>query len=181
MQRVGTLEFESVLEHQGDVAPVVYEALKLRGDAQDVGVSSIDPTLSDTASFCEAYNISASESANCVVLKTKKGTERGFAACVVLASTRADINGKVCDVLSIKGASFAPMEEAVALTGMEFGAITPIGLPLLWPILIDSRVAQAPYIIIGSGVRGSKIVTPGAFLSTFPNVQVIEGLAAPRQ
>ena len=181
MQRVGTLQFKSVLEHQGDVATVVYKTLEHLENVGEVGVSLIDPTLSDTASFCETYGVSTSESANCVVLKTKKGAERGFAVCVVLASTRADINGKVCDVLCIKGASFASMEEAVALTGMEFGAITPIGLPPLWPILVDSKVAEAPYVIVGSGVRSSKIVAPGVFLSSLPNVQVIEGLAAPRQ
>ena len=180
MIQIGTLQFEPALEHSEAVAPVVFEMLKASTSASAVGVSPIDPAFSDTAQFCEAYDVTTEESANCVVLKTKKGEERGFAALVLLASTRADINGKACEALGVKKASFASMGEAVALSHMEFGAITPIGLPNEWTILLDKRVADSTHVIIGSGIRGSKLAVSGAFLARLPNVRVVDGLAVPR-
>lgn len=173
---VGTLQFSSALKQKNLVAPVVAQAIT----EPDIGAAPIDASLSDTAAFCAAYEVKPEECANCVVLKTKKGEERGFVAVVVLASTRADINNRVCEVLGVKKASFAQMEEAVELTGMEYGAITPIGLPADWPILVDARVAEAPIVIIGSGLRQSKIALSGKTLATLPRVQVIENLATPR-
>ncbi|GAB3966495.1 hypothetical protein GCM10027615_13970 [Plantactinospora veratri] len=96
---------------------------------------------------------------------------------MVLATTRADVNGVVRRHLDVRKASFAPMAEAVELTGMEYGGITPIGLPGSWPVLVDSRVLDTPYVIIGSGVRHSKIALPGAALGLLPNAEVVEGLA----
>jgi len=118
-------------------------------------------------------------SANCVVVAGKReGTVR-YAACVVLATTRADVNGVVRRQLDVRKASFAPMDDAVDLTGMEYGGITPIGLPASWPILVDARVVETSYVIIGSGVRHSKIALPGAALGLLPNAEVVEGLARP--
>ena len=100
-----------------------------------------------------------------------------MAACLVLATTRADVNGVARRWLDVRKISFAPMDDAVAKTGMEYGGITPLGLPPDWPILVDSRVIAQPAIVIGSGVRRSKIVLPGAALGEFPGVHVIDGLA----
>jgi prolyl-tRNA editing enzyme YbaK/EbsC (Cys-tRNA(Pro) deacylase) len=102
-----------------------------------------------------------------------------YAACLVLATTRADVNGVGRRRLDVRKASFAPMDTAVAETGMEYGGITPIGLLEGWPILIDARVAAGPYVIIGSGVRHSKIVVPGAALARLPGAEVVEDLAKP--
>jgi prolyl-tRNA editing enzyme YbaK/EbsC (Cys-tRNA(Pro) deacylase) len=97
-------------------------------------------------------------------------------ACVILGSTRADINGLAKRTLDARKVSFARMEEAVAQTEMEYGAITPIGLPREWSILIDKAVVDSGYAIIGSGIRKSKIIIPGNVLSAIPNVQVLESL-----
>ena len=90
------------------------------------------------------------------------------------------MNGAVRSALSVKKVSFAQMEKAVSESGMEYGAITPIGLPAPWPILIDKAVTDSDYVIIGSGIRGSKLAVPGSFLAALPNAQVIEGLAQRR-
>jgi prolyl-tRNA editing enzyme YbaK/EbsC (Cys-tRNA(Pro) deacylase) len=79
--------------------------------------------------------------------------------------------------LDVRKASFAPMDEAVSLTGMEYGGITPVGLPAEWPILVDKAVADAPELVIGSGIRGSKLLISGATLAALPGAEVIEGLA----
>jgi prolyl-tRNA editing enzyme YbaK/EbsC (Cys-tRNA(Pro) deacylase) len=115
--------------------------------------------------------------ANCVVVGGKReGVER-FAACVVLSSTRADVNGVVRRYLDVRKASFLPMERAVTLTGMEYGGITPIGLPPDWPLLVDRRVIVQAMVVIGSGVRRSKILLPGDVLAQLPAADVLDGLA----
>jgi len=121
--------------------------------------------------------VTLAESANCVIVAGRRGEVTKYAACIVLATTRADVNGMVRRLLDVRKCSFAPMDEAVSLTGMEYGGITPIGLPADWPILVDSRVIAAPHVIIGSGVRHSKIAVPGPALGALPGAQVIEGLA----
>ncbi len=151
-------------------------ALEATGLLGSVGVAEIDPSLSDTAATQQAFDLHGDMLANCVVVGGKReGTER-LAACVVLATTRADVNGMVKRYLDVRKASFLPMERAVDLTGMEYGGITPIGLPRDWPVLVDRRVAGAAVVVIGSGVRRSKILVPGALLAQLPAVQVIDGL-----
>ena len=90
------------------------------------------------------------------------------------------MNGLVRRTLDARRVSFAPMEQAVSVTGMEYGAITPVGLPSDWVILVDQRIIETPYIILGSGLRKSKLALPGLFLASLPNVQVVEGLAKER-
>jgi prolyl-tRNA editing enzyme YbaK/EbsC (Cys-tRNA(Pro) deacylase) len=146
-------------------------------DAEQVLVAPIDPDLADTAAFCAAYGISLDESANCVIVAGRRGDVTRYAACVVLATTRADVNGVVRRHLDARKASFAPMDDAVRLTGMEYGGITPIGLPASWSLLVDARVVAMPHVIIGSGVRHSKIAIAGPALGALPGAEVIEGLA----
>ena len=117
-------------------------------------------------------------SANCVVIAAKRGDDIRYAACVILATTRADVNGVVRRNLDARKASFAPMDEAVARTGMEYGGITPPGLPPEWPILIDPAVPAAGDVVVGSGVRRSKLVLPGRLLAELPAAVVVEGLAS---
>ena len=174
--RFGDLEFSPVTEHYDLVARPVADFLR-SVDASSVEVSSIDPQLSDTSAFCKKYGIGAEVSVNCVVLEAKRADRRWFAACLILASTRADINGVARRALDARRVSFAPMDEAVRVTGMEYGAITPLGLPADWQVLIDKRVRDADRVILGSGVRGSKLLVPGSFLTSIPGASVIEGLA----
>ncbi len=174
--QLGTLVFSPALLRADLLATPVTKALALLPDPDSVGVSPIDGTLSDTAQFCDAYKVGMHEAANCVILEAKQGSERAYVACVVLASTRADVNGLIKKTLQVRKVSFANMELAVEATQMEYGAITPIGLPSDWPIFIDKRVADSAYVIIGSGLRQSKLAVTGAFLSALPNVRVLEDL-----
>jgi len=97
----------------------------------------------------------------------------------VLATTRTDVNTTVRKRLGVRKASFLPMDDAVAMTGMEYGGITPIGLPADWPVLVDSAVAELPAAVIGSGLRRSKMVVTGQALASLPTAEVIEGLGRP--
>lgn len=177
---LGTLEFEPVRDRVDLLAQPTAAAVAALSKTEGVGIAAIDPSLSDTAGFCEHYKIGPELAANCVIVEGKRGEERTLAAVIVLASTRADVNGAVRTALGAKKVSFAQMEKAVAESGMEHGAITPVGLPATWPIFIDGAVVKTPYVIIGSGIRGSKLAVPGSFLATLPNATVIDGLAQPR-
>ena len=138
-----------------------------------VDVAEIDPELADTAAFCERYGVTLDESANCVVVAAKRGGETRYAACMVLATMRVDVNGVVRKHLDARKASFAPMAEAVELTGMEYGGITPLGLPADWPILVDTKVAEHRRVVIGSGVRRSKLAIAGAALAGLKGAEVL--------
>lgn len=172
--KLGTLRTVPAAEGTDLLAPPVVAAVTA---LDDVFVAPIDPGLADTAAFCEAYSVGPGESANCVVVAGKREGEQRYAACLVLATTRADVNGAVRRLLDVRKASFAPMDDAVALTGMEYGGITPIGLPADWPIYIDVAVMDAGVVVVGSGLRRSKIVIPAAALAKLPNATVVEGLA----
>lgn len=154
----------------------VHAALTSWARGSEVLVAPIDPDLADTAAFCAAYDVAPERSANCVVVAAKRGGEVRYAACMVLATTRADVNGLVRRHLDARKASFAAMDEAVAMTGMEYGGITPIGLPAGWPVLVDAAVAAAGPVIIGSGIRGSKLELPGGALADLPGAVVLDGL-----
>jgi len=136
-------------------------------------VSEIDPGLADTTAFCEHYEIGLDVSANCVVVEARRADRVWFAACVVLAITRADVNGIVRKHLGARKISFAPMDAAVSLTGMEYGGITPVGLPDDWPILVDRNVIDQDRVIIGSGIRGSKLLAATEVLASLPNAEVL--------
>lgn len=158
------------------LAPPVAAALTRLDEAGVVGVAEIDPDLADTAAFCEKYQVSPAESANCVVVTGRRDGQPRFAACVVLATTRADVNGLARRRLDVRKASFAATGLAVEQTGMEYGGITPVGLPADWPVLIDAAVAAAPRVVIGSGVRRSKLTVPGEVLARLPGAEVVAGL-----
>ncbi len=158
------------------LAPSTRQVLSDGGLLGRVGVVEIDPSVSDTAATQVEFELAPESLANCVVVGGKReGVER-LAACVVLSTTRADVNGTVRRLLDVRKASFLPMERAVELTGMEYGGITPIGLPAGWPVFVDARVVVTDVVIIGSGVRRSKILLPGGLLAEVPGAQVIEGL-----
>jgi len=177
---LGKLSTEVAAKRPDLLAPAVVAALDAwSGDVGEVLVAPIDPDLADTAAFCEAYDVPPEASANCVVVSGKREGDVRLAACLVFATTRADVNGVVRRHLDVRKASFAPMAEAVALTGMEYGGITPLGLPADWPVLVDAAVAAAPAVVVGSGVRRSKLVLPGRALASLPGAVVIAGLGRP--
>jgi prolyl-tRNA editing enzyme YbaK/EbsC (Cys-tRNA(Pro) deacylase) len=178
---MGRLAIVPALTRTDLLAPPVAAALAALDGTRpaDVGVAEIDPALADTAAFCERYGVSPAVSANCVVITGRREGQARYAACVVLATTRADVNGVARRELDVRKASFAGVDDAVAATGMEYGGITPIGLPANWPVLVDARVASAPRVVVGSGVRRSKLALPGSLLGQLPGATVIEGLARP--
>jgi len=173
---MGVLQAVPATERTDLLAGPVTAALGGLDGAAGIGVAEIDPDLADTAAFCEKYQVSPAESANCVVVTGKRDGTARFAACVILATTRADVNGLARRRLDVRKASFAATGLAVELTGMEYGGITPVGLPGGWPVLIDAAVAAAPRVVIGSGVRRSKLTVPGAVLAKLPGAEVIDGL-----
>jgi prolyl-tRNA editing enzyme YbaK/EbsC (Cys-tRNA(Pro) deacylase) len=144
-----------------------------------VWVAEIDDDLADTAAFTDAYGVPLAASANCVVVAARRGGQTRLAACLVLATTRADVNGLVRRHLDARKASFAPQDVAVAETGMAYGGITPVGLPAGLPILVDSAVAAADLVVVGSGTRGSKLAVAGPVLAALPGAEVLEGLGVP--
>jgi prolyl-tRNA editing enzyme YbaK/EbsC (Cys-tRNA(Pro) deacylase) len=177
--KMGTLDAVTALDRADLLAPAVAAALAAAGGgwpAGEVSVAEIDPGLSDTAEFCQRYGVQPGESANCVVVSGRRDGKTRFAACVVLATTRADVNGTVRRQLDVRKASFAPVEVAVAETGMEYGGITPLGLPASWAVFVDAAVAAAPRVVVGSGVRRSKLILPGAVLGRLPGAVILEGL-----
>jgi prolyl-tRNA editing enzyme YbaK/EbsC (Cys-tRNA(Pro) deacylase) len=151
-------------------------ALARAGLLDQFGVVEIDPALSDTAATQQAFGLPLDTLANCVVVGGKREGEERLAACLVLATTRADVNGLVRRSLNVRKASFLPVERAVVLTDMEYGGITPMGLPAAWPLLIDHRVAASEVVVIGSGVRRSKLLVRGETLAGLPGARVVEGL-----
>jgi prolyl-tRNA editing enzyme YbaK/EbsC (Cys-tRNA(Pro) deacylase) len=170
--QVGKLTFVPVGEAEELIGEPVRRYVE-QHHPNELRVCPIDPGLADTAAFCEHYDIGLDVSANCVVVEARRAERVWYAACVVLATTRADVNSIVRKHLGARKVSFAAMDTAVSLTSMEYGGITPIGLPGDWPILIDSNVVQQGQVVIGSGVRGSKLLTPTNVLQTLPNAEVL--------
>ena len=171
------LDLLPALERPDLLAVPVQEALRAWPHTGDARVFEIDPDLADTAALCEATGLALEASVNCVLVGgTRAGDER-IAACLVRADTRADVNNLVRRTLDVRKASFLSMERAVEESGMEYGGITPIGLPEGWRLLVDSRVVDVDEAVIGSGVRRSKLAVPGRLLAELPRAEVIEGLA----
>src|SRR6478735_7509858 len=127
----GTLDWQPLGDRLDLVAPVVAERAELVPGAR---VAAIDPALADTAAFCDAYDVAPENSANCVIVVGRRGGEARYAAVMVLATMRADVNGVIRRELDVRKCSFAPMDEAIALSAMEYGGIAPIGLPSDWSI-----------------------------------------------
>ncbi|HEY0950765.1 YbaK/EbsC family protein [Nocardioides sp.] len=174
---LGSLATVPALDRPDLLAEPVAAALRGWAGAADVGVVEIDPAIADTAALADAYDLPMSTGANCVVVAGRRdGTER-VAACLVRADTRADVNGLVKRTLDVRKASFLAMDRAVEESGMEYGGITPLGLPAGWRLLVDPRVLDIDVAVIGSGVRRSKLLLPGALAGELPGAEVVAGLA----
>jgi prolyl-tRNA editing enzyme YbaK/EbsC (Cys-tRNA(Pro) deacylase) len=171
---LGKLDWQPASDHPELLAEPVRAAL---GDLPAYA-AAIDPGLADTAAFCAEYDVPMAASANCVIVHGKRAGESTYSAVMVLATHRADVNGVVRKHLGVRKISFAAQDDAVSSTGMEYGGITPIGVPADWPILVDEAVAQAGPVVIGSGLRGSKILIDGAELANLPTATVL-ALASP--
>jgi prolyl-tRNA editing enzyme YbaK/EbsC (Cys-tRNA(Pro) deacylase) len=147
------------------------------GEAEvDFEVMECDPALADTAAFVEAYGVPLDQSANTIVVASK-GAEPTYVVCVLLATTSLDVNKVVRREMGVRKASFAAADPVRALTGMEIGGVTPFGLPEDLPILVDARVMEPEWIVLGGGNRSSKLKVAPDALRSLPSVRVVEGLA----
>jgi prolyl-tRNA editing enzyme YbaK/EbsC (Cys-tRNA(Pro) deacylase) len=176
LPRVSGLESLPCLSRPDLLAPPVYDALRDWPGAVDVAVVEIDPDLADTAAMSEAYDVPMEWGANCVVVMGKREGEERVAACLVRADTRADVNTLVKRTLDVRKCSFLPMDRAVEESGMEYGGITPVGLPEHWRLLVDESCLAIEATVIGSGVRRSKLLVPGRLLGELPRAEVLADL-----
>lgn len=184
---LGALTWSRALDHPDLLAPSTAAAIAAwaaddAAVADAVLVTPIDPAMSDTAALTAAYALPPAVSANCVLVAGKREGDERIAAAVVRATTRADVNNAVKRLLDVRKASFLPMDRAVEESGMEYGGITPVGLPERYRVLVDARVVRpddeaGDVVVLGSGIRGSKIALPGALLARARWVEVVEGLA----
>jgi len=173
---IGGLTGAPALSRRELLAAPVAAVLERWPYAEQAEVVEIDPSLADTVALTTAYDLPLAASGNCVVVGGRRdGTER-IAACVVRADTRADVNNLVRRRLDVRKASFLAMDEAVARTGMEYGGITPVGLPDEWRVLVDEELSSMPVVVIGSGVRRSKLLLPGRLLAELPRAEVVADL-----
>ncbi len=157
--------------------PSVRDALERLGI--EVEVMECDPELADTAAFVEAYGVPLERSAN-TILVASKGAPPTIVACVLLATTSLDVNRVVRREMGVRKASFARAEPVRELTGMEIGGVTPFGLPVDLPVLVDSRVMEPDWVVLGGGNRSSKLRLAPGTLRSLPAVRVVEGLALVR-
>lgn len=160
------------------LAEPVWNFLSSWNRTEGVQVAAIDPELADTAAFCQRYGVAMEVSANCVVIAGKRGGETRHAAAMVLAIHRVDVNGALRRALDVRKASFAAMADAVAATGMEYGGITPLGLPADWPIYLSEQVVAAGSVVIGSGLRRSKLRLDGRLLAELPGAELVPDLSS---
>ncbi|MEP7191804.1 MAG: YbaK/EbsC family protein [Actinomycetota bacterium] len=157
--------------------PLVQQAMLSNDAAYEV--LACDPDMADTAAFCAHYGFAVEQAANTIVVASKKVDPPKYAACVVLGSTRLDVNKKVRELLAVKRLSFADEETTVDVTGMMIGGVTAFGIRGL-PIYVDSAVMEQDQVVMGGGNRSSKLLLNPNELTRLPNVVVVEGLAKPR-
>ena len=138
-----------------------------------------DPAYADTAAFCARYGVDPADSANAILIASSRPPGR-HALCLLLATTRLDVNGAVCRLLDVRRASFASADETRARTGMSIGGVTPFGLPADLPIYVDARVMTRASVVIGGGSRSLKLRCAPAELAKIPGVQVVGDLARDR-
>jgi prolyl-tRNA editing enzyme YbaK/EbsC (Cys-tRNA(Pro) deacylase) len=159
------------------LAEIVTKALAAHR-VTDYEVMACDPSLADTAAFCEAYGIDQADSANTILVASRRPAGIN-AACVVLATHRLDVNRSVRSQLGVKKLSFASAEVTMDLTDMEIGGVTPFGLPDSMRVLVDAAVFERSTIVLGGGNRSSKLRIAPVGLASLPAVEVVEGLASP--
>jgi prolyl-tRNA editing enzyme YbaK/EbsC (Cys-tRNA(Pro) deacylase) len=156
------------------MAPATFAALQ--SYIPEALVFEIDPAISDTPALCEAFNLPPDPMGNAVLLVGARNGVEHKVCCMCLATRRVDVNSVVRRTLDVRKASFASMDEAVSRSGMEYGAITPVGLPDDWPVWLDETVAATKLLCIGAGVRPGKLLLPGASLLKLPTARLVPNL-----
>ena len=168
--QIGKLIFNPVSVDSVLVASPVSRGVEEDNLSESIFVTEINPDFADTASFCERYDVPRNMGTNCLVLEAKRGDKMWYAACLILAPDMADVNGAIRKQLNARKVSFAPKDVALELTSMEYGGVTPIGLPKDWPLLIDSAIMQYETVIAGGGTRNSKLAIKTSCFRALSNV-----------
>jgi len=163
-------------EHLDWLANAVAETIDLIPEAL---VFSIDPDDADTATLTSKYDLPLTASGNAVLITGLRQGEARHCCCMTPADRRVDVNHVVKSRLDVRKCSFASIDQAVEASGMEYGGITPIGLPVDWPVWIDKHLTDLDWVLIGSGVRTSKLIVPGQSFLHLPGAQLVEGLTTP--
>ncbi len=176
------LSFVPVLERPDLVSASVLACVRTWSGpvpAQALTVAEIDPAAAGGQDFCARYGVPYDSGANCVVVEARRNATVTFVACLIPVGCRMDLGGFVRRHLGARRVSVADKEFVLTETGMEYGSITPFGLPKDWRILADSRIVTVPQLVIGGGLKRSKLRVPGAALLTLPNAESIENLGIP--
>ena len=170
------LEWKSLDDNPNLVSDSALHAYKELNN-KNVLVAEIDPAFMNGMQFCEQYEVDPSDGANCVIVEAVRGENKTYVAVVVPVGQKADLNGKVKKYLDVKRVSFANLDKVIEETGMEYGSITPFGLPNNYKVLIDSKIMNKEYLIIGGGKQISKIRVPTMIFKELKNIEVIENLS----
>ena len=175
-----SLIFKTAVQNTKLLSPAIIKALsEWRGvtPVTEILVAEINPEFAKGEVFSREYNIPISEGANCIIIEYIRGAKKTYAACLVPANSRINFKDVVKKQLDARIISLAPLDYVLRETQMEYGSITVIGLPLEWPILIDSRLITLPRVVIGGGLVKSKLSLPGKILAEIPNSIIINNLA----
>lgn len=174
------LTFQPAIHHPELVSPTITTLLANWSGGtpvEEILVSEINPDFMMGEVFSREYGIPSTERANCLIVEGTRGSKKTYAACLVPVNSRINFKDVVRKQLDARVISLAPLDYVLKETQMEYGSITAIGLPSEWPVLIDSRLATLPRVIIGGGLVKSKLSLPGKALTEIPNAIVIERLA----
>lgn len=178
------LEFKPIIQHPSLVSDSVFrlaQAMIARIPDIQISVGEIDPQFMGGKELSEHYGIDPDQCANCVIVEAMRGENSQFVAIVIPVGYRADLNGVIRKHLNARKISLAPLDKVLQETGMEFGSITPFGLPDSWKILIDNALLSNEKIIVGGGKQISKLLLPTSVFSMLPNAEIIPGISKPIQ
>ena len=176
----GLLSFIPVIDNPNLVSRSVYDDIinkEWHCDKQDFLVAEIDPRYAGGKELCEKYQIDITKGANCLIVNGIRGKNKTYAACIVPVGYRYDMSGEVRKRMGARQVSVAPLEDVLSTTQMEYGSITPIGLPSDWLMFIDPKVLLHEYIVVGGGLVKSKLLIPSQALLDIPNALILDGLA----
>ena len=172
------LVFKDINEETAALLPQrVYDCVRRMDQNGAIKAAEIDPAYADGESLSRVYGTTYEAGLNCLIVEGHRGEEKKYAAIVVPCGKRANLNAAVRHLLDVRKVSFADLDDVVHLTGMEYGSITPLGLPEDWRILMDDSVFEHEYVIIGGGRACSKITLPSKLFKEMKNVIIMEGLA----
>jgi len=176
-QEIGTLRFLPIETSEIFVSQSVFKTALALDERDRPLVAEIDPQHMGGSELCEHYKINPEDGANCVIVEVVGSSVCEFAAIVVPVGYRADLNNIVKKHFNAKRISLALLDVVLKVTGMEYGSITPFGLPVTWKILVDTRLASKEKVIVGGGKQVSKLLLPITTLKNIPNVEFIDGLS----